>query len=341
MVTGFRSTLAKFLVFAVIALALLALLYNTMVNGVPGRTTTYTADFTNVSGLNSGDDVRVAGVRVGKVDRIRLVRDGAIARVTFELKDDQPLLDDTQIVMRYQNLLGQRYLSLVQGPDRGARLPAGARVPESRTSPGFDLTALLNGFRPLLDVLRPADVNRLATSIIQVLQGEGGSVEQLLQQTTRLTDFLADRDQIFGEVLHNLVPVLSDISGQGDAVQSTVRELRALMTGLAKDRTTIGRSISGLSTLITSTSDLLEQARDPVVLDTRLFRQVAQTLSDERLQLTRALKSFGVAFDDLGRASSSRSALNVYLCSLWLKIGTSEINLSGNKDGGPWSEVCR
>jgi phospholipid/cholesterol/gamma-HCH transport system substrate-binding protein len=337
-VTGFRSTLAKFLVFALIALALLALLYNTMVNGVPGSTRSYSADFTNVSGLSRGDDVRVAGVRVGKVDRIALIPGGA--RVSFQLRDDQPLLANTRIVMRYQNLLGQRYLSLVQPADHGTALPAGARVPESRTSPGFDLTELLNGFRPLLDVLRPADVNKLATSIIEVLQGEGGSVEQLLKQTTRLTGFLADRDEIFGRVLTNLTPVLDDLSGQGDALRSTVHELRGLMAGLAKDRTSIGRSVSGLSTLITSTSELLAESRPPLVLDTKLFRQVAQTLSDERVLLGKALGSFGVAFGDLGRAGSSRSAMNVYLCSMWLKIGGGEINLSGNPSGGPWSKAC-
>jgi phospholipid/cholesterol/gamma-HCH transport system substrate-binding protein len=339
MVTGFRSTLAKFLVFAAIALALLALLYNTMVNGVSGSTTSYTADFTNVSGLTKGDDVRVAGVRVGKVDAIRIIAGGA--RVSFELQHDQPLLANTRMVMRYQNLLGQRYLSLVQGDTHGARLPAGAHVPESRTSPGFDLTELLNGFRPLLEVLEPADVNRLAGSIVKVLQGEGGSVEQLLQQTTKLTGFLADRDEIFGRVLTNLTPVLDDISGQGEALRSTVHELRALMTGLAKDRTSIGRSVSSLSTLITSTSDLLARSRPPLVLDTKLFRQVAETLADQRTLLSRALGSFGVAFGDLGRAGSYRSAMNVYLCSMWLRIGDNEFNLSGNPDGGPWSEVCR
>jgi len=341
MTAGFKSTLIKFLAFVAVALALLALLYNTMVNGVPGGTHKYSALFTNVSGLATGDDVRVAGVRVGKVDKISIVP-GDGAKVQFELEDSQPLLDDTHLVMRYQNLLGQRYISMVQGPDRGAALHAGSTIPQSRTSPGFDLTELLNGFRPLLEVLQPADVNKLASSIIEVLQGEGGSVEQLLQQTTTLTNFLADRDNVFSAVLTNLTPVLDDLSGQGQELKSTVHELQLLMTGLAKDRHSIGASISGLSTLISSTSQLLAQSRKPIVLDTHLFREVAETLAQQKTNLTAALKSFGVVFDDLGRASSYRNAVNVYLCTMWIGAGPgAELNLSGRNTGGPWSKVCQ
>jgi phospholipid/cholesterol/gamma-HCH transport system substrate-binding protein len=337
MVTGFRSTLVKFLAFAVIALAMLVLLYNTMVNGVPGGTRTFTADFANVSGLETGDDIRVAGVRVGKVDRIGLIPGGAA--VTFELQDSQPILANTQMVMRYQNLLGQRYLSLVQPSRHGAALPAGATIPRSRTSPGFDLTELLNGFRPLLQTLQPSAVNQLAASLIEVLQGEGGTVQQLLEQTTKLTDFVADRDQVYGQVLTNLTPVLQDLAGQGTAISSTVHELRLLMTGLADDRKSIGASITGLSHLITHTSTLLEEARKPVVLDTALFRKVAVTLDSQRSLLTKALHSFGDTFGDLGRFSSYTSAGNVYICTMWLKTALGQLNLNGAADG-PWSRPC-
>jgi phospholipid/cholesterol/gamma-HCH transport system substrate-binding protein len=339
MITGFRQTMWKFVAFAVVALALLALLYNTMVNGVPGHTRRFTAEFSDVTGLAPGDDVRVAGVRVGKVDGITIVPGGA--RVAFELSDQQPLLDTTHLVMRYQNLLGQRYVSMVQGPRRGAPLAAGADVPRSRTSPGFDLTELLNGFRPLLEVLQPADVNRLATSLITVLQGEGGSIEGLLTETDHLTNFLADRDAVFGRVLVRLTPVLNDLAGQGDELHSTVHELRLLMTGLAADRHRIGSSIDSLSTLITSTSRLLDESRRPVVLDVHLLRQVAQTLDDQKLHLTAALKAFGLTFGDLGRVSSYRNSVNIYLCSLWLQAGKAQVSLNGNPSGGPWSEVCR
>lgn len=340
MVTGFRSTLIKFLIFAAIALALLALLYNTMINSVPGSTQPFRADFTNVSGLTVGDDVRVAGVRVGKVTAMKII-DGSHAQVAFVLEKSQPLLDNTQMVMRYQNLLGQRYLSLVQPSVHGARLPAGALVPYARTSPGFDLTELLDGFRPLFEALRPADVNKLAGSLIEVLQGEGGTVEQLLEQTTHLTNFVADRDQLFGQVLTRLTPVLQDLAGQGGQLSDTVHQLQLLMTGLARDRASIGTSISHLSHLITSTSSLIEEARTPVTVDSHLFRQVAEALASQRTLLTQALGAFGAAFGDLGRASSYRNSANVYLCTFWLQIGQTQLNFSGNSTGGPWTQVCR
>jgi len=340
MVTGFKSILIKFALFFAIALALLGLLYNTMINGVPGSTRSYQADFTNVSGLAVGDDIRVAGVRVGKVDGIKIV-DGDRARVTFSVEKAQPFLDNTSLVMRYQNLLGQRYLSMVQPARRGQALPAGSTIPMSRTSPGFDLTELLDGFRPLFQVLRPADVNKLATNLIQVLQGEGGTVQQLLEQTTQITNFVANRDQLFGQVLNGLTPVLTDLAGQGGQLRSTVHELKLLMSGLAQDRKSIGSSISHLSTLITSTSHFLEKARRPITADVHLFRLVAETLGSRRALLTQSLRAFGEVFGGLGRIGSYRNSANVYLCTFWIKINSLEVNLSGKPSGGPWTEACR
>jgi len=285
-----------------------------------------------------GDDVRVAGVPVGRVQGIRIVEDGA--EVSFDLVADQALLETTRIVLRYQNLLGQRYLALVQGEERGARLAAGATVPLARTSPGFDLTELLNGFRPLFEALRPDDVNALATSLVKVLQGEGGTVESLLAQTDRLTNFLADRDQVVGEVLDNLTPVLTDLAGQGTELQATVEELRALMTGLARDRKSIGASLDGMSQLIGSTSQLLEETRVPTVRAVKRFRTVMDLFLDNQAPFVSAIGSFGSTMAALGRASSYENAVNIYLCTVIVDVGGAKVNLNGSGNG-PWSEVCR
>jgi len=337
-ITGFRSIVVKFVAFAAISVLLAVVLLNTMLNGVSGDTRSYHATFADVAGLRVGDDVRVAGVRVGRVQSIEIAHGGAA--VGFEVAADQPLLDTTKIVMRYQNLLGQRYLALVQGAERGARLAAGATVPLARTSPGFDLTELLNGFRPLFEALRPDDVNALASSLVKVLQGEGGTVESLLAQTGRLTNFLADRDQVVGEVLDNLTPVLTDLAGQGTELQGTVKELRALMTGLARDRKSIGASIDGMSQLIGSTSALLQEARVPTVHAVKRFRTVMDLFMANKPDFVAAIGSFGSTLEALGRASSYENAVNIYLCSVITNVGGLKLNLNGTANG-PWSEVCR
>lgn len=362
MITGFRSILFKFVAFAVVAILLFLLLLNTMLNQLPNGYRTFTAYFTSVSGLTPGSDVRVAGVRIGKVSDIQLVTNGGaaqtgiptagsngqekVAAVTFEVENSQQVYKSTSIKMLYQNLLGQRFLSLYQTDTSpamtsvAAQLKGGAHILATQTDPGFDLTALLDGFRPLFQVLQPAQVNQLASSLIQVLQGEGGSIENLLQQTSQVTNFLADRDQIVGQVLTNLNPVLQDFAGQGTQLASTVTSLRQLMDGLAADRTSIGSSISHLSTLITSTSDLIQQARTPVTADAHLFRQVIETTNAEKALLTKALGAFGDAFSALGKVTSYTNAGNVYACSLTLDLAGLKINLSGNPNGGPWTAVC-
>lgn len=337
--TGLRTTALKFAAFVAASAVLLVLLVNTMVNGLGAESRTVTATFSDVSGLRPGDDVRVAGVRVGRVESIAVSDDGQTAQVRLEVVDEQPLLDTTTVVMRYQNLLGQRYLALVQEGPRGEPLESGARIPLARTSPGFDLTELLNGFRPLFEVLEPAEVNELSTSMIKVLQGEGGTVETLLAQTAELTTFLADRDELVGEVLTNLTPVLENIAGQDAQVAATVRELRLMMTGLARDRQAIGDAVDGVGRLVGSTSSLLTELRGPADVAFARFAQVARLLAQNRQRLNRALRSFGGTFEALGRGTSYESALNVYVCSLAFALGETSLNPAGGD--GPWSEVCR
>ncbi|GAA3833780.1 MlaD family protein [Nocardioides panacisoli] len=338
--TGIRSVAVKVFLFALASILLLVLLVNTMHNGVNGDTIEYNAEFTDVNGLRVGDDVKAAGVRVGQVRSIDATDDGA--QVTLLVQKDQPILDNTEISMRYENLLGQRYISLTPKPGQplGKALPAGAEIGTDQTDPGFDLTELLNGFRPLFEVLKPGDINTLATSIIKVLQGEGGTVESLLRQTSQLTNFVADRDQVIGEVMDNLKPVLDNLTSQKDQISSTVIELKKMMTGLARDRKSIGASIDGISQLVGSTNSLLRQARVPLTNTSRQLRLVAGKLSDSRAELEKALPAFALLFESLGRATSYESALNVYVCSFAVGLGSATVPLSLSGGNGPWSEVC-
>jgi phospholipid/cholesterol/gamma-HCH transport system substrate-binding protein len=335
-----RPVHVKVIGFFVISAMLLLLLANTMADRVDGETREYHAEFADVSGLRAGDDVRVAGVQVGKITSIEVDQsNGSTAKVGFTLRADQPLLANTQLVMRYQNLLGQRYLSLVQPDKRGDKLAAGATVPLERTSPGFDLTALLNGFRPLFDVLEPDDVNKLAESVIKVLQGEGGTVADLLTQTSQLTNYLADRDDLFTAVFDNLTPVLVDLAGQGNELRGTIRQLSTFMSGLAHNRKVFGRTIDDIAHVIDTSEAFLRNVRAPLASDVRKASDLLDMYAAEEPRFADAIDGFGTLMSTLSRVFSYRNALTFYFCDLDLDLGA--VTVATTDLPGGYSEVCR
>ncbi|MGA9102706.1 MCE family protein [Aeromicrobium sp.] len=334
---GLRTTTAIFVAFGLGALLVLGVLANTMTNQVSGGTSAFTADFTNASGLRPGDDVRAAGVKVGRVQGVTLHQ--GLARVRFDLAKKQPIYADTHLSVRYQNLLGQRYLAMLPGPESSRRLGAEAHVPASRTDPGFDLTALLNGFEPLFATLEPEQINELSSSIIAVMQGQGGTVESLLTETSALTNHLADKDAVLGRVLDNLVPVLRDLAARGDQLDQTVGDLRALMTSLAKERKSIGGSIDGISELSDATASLVSEARPPLKHDVRTLREFGRISVKELDRITSLFEVLPGATDSFSRPMSHGTWLNMYICNMGVDVGNGEINV-GSKTG-PYSEACR
>lgn len=335
-----KAVYVKVIAFFAMSAILLLLLANTMADEVDGDVREYTAEFANVSGLRSGDDVRVAGVQVGKITGIEVDKDTkTTALVHFTLRADQPLLSNSTLVMRYQNLLGQRYVSIVQPAEHGSEMAEGAGVPIARTSPGFDLTALLNGFRPLFDVLKPEDVNKLSESVVKVLQGEGGTVSDLLTQTAQLTNYLADRDELFGQVMDGLTPVLVDLAGQGDELRGTIRQLTTFMTGLAKHRKDFGNTIDDISQLLDTSESFLRNVRGPLNADVEKAKALLDTFASEKVRFGGAIDGFGSLMGTLSRVLSYRNALTFYFCDLDLDLGAISINTTALP--GTNSEACR
>lgn len=333
-----RGTLIKFGVFAVVSGGLLAILFNTMTNTTSGETRQFTGTFTNVSGLRPGDDVRAAGVSVGRVQSIEVTGDG-LASVNFVLGKNQTIYENTSMVVRYQNLLGQRYLALVSGEGTADSLPRGATIPTSRTSPGFDLTALLNGFEPLFETLEPEQINKLSGSIIAVLQGEGGTIETLLEETASLTTTLADNDEVFGRVVDNLTPVLENLAAHGNEFDTTVDQLGSLTSALAKERKTIGDSLDGLSELSAATSGLVAQSRPDLARNVKTLSELSKTVVESRKEVGLVFDNLPLATSAFSRPMSHGSWLNIYICNLALDLAGSTINVGSA--GGPYSEVCR
>ena len=309
-----RGALIRLLIFAVFSASVGGLLYNTLTNTVGGRTVSYSATFTDASGLHSGDNVRVAGVRIGRVDKVAL-RDNK-AWVKFRVRADQPVLRSTGVAIRYQNLIGQRYLALVPGAGSAEPLPQGSEIPLTQTQNAFDLTVVTNGFQPLFEVLSPADINKLSGQLIQVLQGEGGSITGLLRTTAQLSGKLADRDEVIGRVITNLAQVATDVGSRDTEVDAVIGQLRRLADAAAQDRHKIGSSIAALAGLTDATTGLLTDIRPSLRTDIDKLNRVVATYAQAKEPFGEALRGLPLGLAAFARQMQYGSWINIYICNL-------------------------
>lgn len=309
------APLVKGIVFTVVTVIATALLAITIANTQVADTIDYHAVFTDVTGLTTGDDVRIAGVLVGTVESIGVVRK-RYAAVTFSVARDRPLPASVTATIKYRNLVGQRYIALDQGVGAlDANLPPGGTIGIDRTRPALDLTDLFNGFAPLFQALSPGDVNELSNEIIQVLQGEGTTVDSLIAHTASLTTTLADRDQVIGRTIDNLNSVLNTVNSRGSELSDMVTTLQQLVSGLAADRQPIGNAIDALSALTTSTANLLEPGRAALRQDIGALGQVAGTLASNSDTVATFLHNLPIKYQAIGTLASYGSWLNFYLCT--------------------------
>jgi phospholipid/cholesterol/gamma-HCH transport system substrate-binding protein len=304
----------KSLVFVLVTALATAVLAISIAGADVGDTTGYYARFTDTTGLASGDSVRIAGVKVGQVDSIKVV-DHRYAQVRFSVQKKRVLPASATATIKYLNMVGQRYLELAQGTGPvGGVLHPGDTIPLQRTTPALDLTQLFNGFQPLFQGLSPKDVNQLAGEIVQVLQGEGGTVDSLISSVGSLTTTLAAKDQVVGQVIDNLNAVLTTVNTREAGFNDLVTTLQQLVTGFSQDRRPIGQSISAISRLTTSTAGLLDDGRQPLKDSIAQLGRLSTNLADSSPQLEDFLKKTPQKFQAVGRTASYGSWLNLYLC---------------------------
>ncbi|HKN55080.1 MAG TPA: MCE family protein [Amycolatopsis sp.] len=311
------SPLIKSLIFILVTTAATVILAISITNSGLGDAEPYRAKFLDATALNVGDDVRISGVRVGQVEKLEIA-DHKYALVGFSLDRGRRLPSDVRAVIKYRNMVGQRYIALERGTSSGF-LPPGGEIPLDRTTPALDLTDLFNGFKPLFQALSPNDVNELSGEIVQVLQGEGGTVDSLLAHTGSLTSTLAGRDKVIGEVIGNLDSVLKTINGKGDALADLVSTLQRLVSGLAGDRAAIGDAVSGIADLTDATAGLFEQARPGLQAGIKGLGDVSANLNKDSGDVDKFLDNLPKKLNELGRVSSYGSWMNFYLCSAVLQ----------------------
>lgn len=279
----------------------------------------YKAEFDNVSLLETGDFVRIAGVEVGKVRSIS-VNPEAIAVVEFTADESVVLTTGTKAAVRYDNLLGDRYLELLEGADSAERLAPGAVIPMAQTEPALDLDSLIGGFRPLFRALDPDQVNALTSQLIQAFQGQGATIGSFLDQAAGFTNTLADRDQLIGEVISNLNVVLGTLGDETDQLDKTVDNLAELMAGLDARRTELSDGLARVSTSTAAMSEMVEEIRPPLPKVIHETDRLSGNLLLDYDYIDYTMATLPETYQALNRHGIFGDFFSFYLCDIILKL---------------------
>jgi phospholipid/cholesterol/gamma-HCH transport system substrate-binding protein len=329
--TRATGTLIKFTIFGVVMAVLTAFLFFIFGQVRTGATNGYSAIFADASRLEAGDTVRVAGIRVGTVKGVSLDKDRKVL-VKFDADRNIVLTTGTKAQIRYLNLVGDRYLELVDSPGSTKILPVGSRIPEDRTAPALDLDLLLGGLKPVIQGLNPQDVNALSASLIQVLQGQGGTLDSLFSKTSSFTSALADNNQVIEQLIEDLKSTLDTLSKDGDEFSGAIDRLEQLIKGLSADRDPIGEAITSLDNGTASLSDLLGRARSPLAGTVAELNRLAPLLDNDKDRLDASLQRAPELYRKLARVGSYGAFFPYYICGIAFRAS----DLTGRTVQFPW-----
>lgn len=314
-----RSMVIKVSIFAAAMLLVSAALVVVFGQFRFGPEATYHATFIDASRLKAGQKVRIAGVPVGSVQGIKLNRDNTID-VKFGVDKRYQLYSSTRAVVRYENLVGDRYMEITSGPGELRKLPPGGTINAQHTQPALDLDALLGGLKPVLKGLDAGKVNTITSAVIELLQGQGGALSNALADTSAFSTALGQRDQLIGDAITNLNTVLGTIDAKSAQFSASVDQLQQLITALAKNKDVIAGALPPLASTTTDLTQLLRTSRRPLQGILENTRPLATELDDRKAEVANDIEQLGEDYLRLAALGAYGSFFNIYFCSVTIKI---------------------
>lgn len=323
---GLVGPLIKLIVFAVVTVFATSALGFAVANGGGGGGTDFNAIFKDATQVAAGDDVRIAGVRVGQVTGVE-IHDRTEAKVSFSV-DREKLPAGAKVTIKLRNLTGQRYLALDKGPgDQDQTIRGGATIGMANTVEAINLTELFNGFKPLFQELSADDVNKLSAEIIKVFQGESGTISELVRDTASLTNTIADKDKVIGTLIDNLNVVLNNLNDHDEQFTQLLTNTEKFVTGLAAQKESVGSAITSLSNLTAVTASILKPTRPAIQGSIAALNDLGTTLVDRQDEVKQTLTNLPVKLQKIGRAATFGGWFQFYLCGLDITAGNGSSTL--------------
>ena len=281
--------------------------------GITADTHDVTAEFADATGVVPGDEVRLAGVPVGKVSSVGVEKGKAV--VGMDVDDRWPLPRGSRFELHWRNLLGQRYVQVVPPPEAspdGPVMKSGARVGTDRTGVAADLSALMDTAEPLLGTLDAAAVNRVMTTLAAALADREGTIGTMLDDSAVLVDTLAGRSDAIGSTIESFATLLEGLAARDEDIQRLLDELAATSTALAGQSEGIGDAMASSGEMLRLVDEVLSANDGEIDVVLGQLAQLATTLGGEREALGEGIRTLPWTSAALIRASNHGDWLQVY-----------------------------
>lgn len=252
-----RSAAIRLAVFAVVSGALTWWIAGQITGAEPEDGYELVASFDDVAGLYGGDDVRLAGIPIGRVSDVDVV-DGA-AQVRFVVESDVEVPADSTVAVRWRNLIGQRFLSIEPG-SASTMLGDGDTVAESDDV--VDLGRVVNQLSPLAQAVGPEQVNRILTALVTAFEGNEGNYDALLADLGSLSDVLAEREDQLGQMLADYDTVTTAIASRDDQIAAMATNLASITGTLNATDDLISTALTEFAAFADGTETLLARSEE-------------------------------------------------------------------------------
>ncbi|MEV6204990.1 MCE family protein [Streptomyces sp. NPDC051771] len=300
---------------AVVGLVLLGLLaalaYHADRLPFAGRDTTYSADFSEAAGLDAGDEVRVAGVKVGEVTGVTL--DGPKVKVTFEAGDTW-IGDRSTAAIAIKTLLGEKYLAL--DPLGSARQDPGTRIPLSRTTSPYDVT---QAFQDLSGTIDDIDTGKLAESfrtISDTFKDSPPHVRSAADGLSRLSLTVSKRDTELARLLKNSAAFTQTLKDKKSSFEVLLEDGGSLLGELQKRRDAIRALLKGSRALGTELGGLVGDNDQQLGPTLKALGRVTDVLERNSGQLDKTLALVGPYYRLVGNTLGNGRWFDSYLCGV-------------------------
>lgn len=276
-------------------------------------TYTVAGEFTDATGVVSGDPVNLAGVRVGRVTGVQVER--GVAVVSMAIDERHPLPADSTLQVRWRNLLGQRVVEVLPPAGAAAEGPAledGVRLGTDRTQAAADLSMLLNNTEPLVGKLDTAALNRVMGTLAAALEGREASIGQAIENGSELVATLAPRAAALQRSIANLAELLQGIADHDEEVQRFLTSFASTAAVLADQADGLGSTLASTDDLVAVLDSVLEASEEDLDAILTSSTQVLDELVANKDALSEGLRTLNWGVAAIARSTSQGRWWQVY-----------------------------